>query len=94
MSIRFECPHCKHGAKAPEDSAGKTSVCPNCKQELIIPEKKIVEVPEQQNKSKEQPKDFEAEVDKALLPQSKIETKAGQPAINDTEKQPKKGKMI
>jgi hypothetical protein len=90
MAIRFECPHCNHGCKAPEDTAGKKSVCPNCKQEVIIPEKKIVKVPEQQSKPKERSEDFEAEVDKALLPQSKIETKAGQPAIDDSEKHRKK----
>ncbi len=33
------------GVKAPENSTGRKTVCPLCRNELIIPEKKVVNVP-------------------------------------------------
>jgi hypothetical protein len=46
MAIRFECPHCKNGVKVPEGSTGRKAVRPLCRNERIIPEKKVVNVPE------------------------------------------------
>ena len=39
MLIEFKCPHCKTMLQDPGDFAGKTSKCPRCKKEVIVPKK-------------------------------------------------------
>ena len=38
MLIRFKCPHCQTALQVGSDFAGKTGVCPKCKEEIPIPE--------------------------------------------------------
>ena len=39
MLIEFVCPHCEKLLRAGTDYAGKRCKCPNCNQEIVVPEK-------------------------------------------------------
>jgi hypothetical protein len=42
MLIRFNCPHCQASLCVGSNFAGKKAACPNCKEEVTIPDKREV----------------------------------------------------
>lgn len=74
MCIQFSCPHCSNRVQAPDDSAGKMSVCPQCKQGLVIPYKVVEKVPKQQ----------EPDILSAPNEQRKIDPTVGKPGMSES----------
>ena len=74
MCIQFSCPHCSNRVQAPDDSAGKMSVCPQCKQGLVIPYKAVEKVPKQQ----------EPDILSTPKEQRKIDPTVGEPGMSES----------
>jgi hypothetical protein len=77
MAIHFVCPNCKKGMKSPDRFTGKRVMCPGCKTELIVPEKKTVHARKEKAKcepSEERGAKKGSEIGTEAKSQSEIET--------------------
>lgn len=55
MSIKFRCPDCGHGIKAPDAAAGKGVRCPNCSKKVRIPDSSEKSSSSSRRKKKDEP---------------------------------------
>lgn len=52
MRVKFKCPHCQTSLEAGSKLIGKKGKCPNCGNEITVPEKQV-QIP---NNEKETPR--------------------------------------